>query len=164
MLSQPITAQPCGASEFYIFGDMQCRPCVPGAVCNGTDRVVTKPNWWRLHNASARFFECGSAQPCLGGTPTGTCKPTFHGPMCSLCIAGHAGEACEPCGSWGLSIFVLGLVCAAWLLGLGVIIVLALRKGHGHQGTAFIIAAKVAMTHLQVCPYAFAAVSEGSGI
>ena len=150
VLSGPITAQPCGLSEFFVPGDLQCRPCVGGAVCNGTAHVVTRPNWWRLHNASSAFFECGPARPCRGGTPTGTCRPTFRGPLCGLCVADHAGRACEACGPWGWGLMALALLCVAYLSVLYLIIVLALRKGHGHKNSTFLIAGKVATTHLQV--------------
>ena len=150
VLSQPIRAEACGRSEFYVAGEAACRPCVRGAVCNGTGRLVTAPNWWRPHARTLRFHECGPARPCMGGVETGRCAPGFAGPLCGACAAGYAGERCRRCGSSARARVFVGALLAAYAAAVGVLIFSALRKGPGDRGNDLLIAFKILLMYSQV--------------
>ena len=119
-------------------------------MCNGTATLVTAVNWWRAHNETLAFFQCRDAKPCLGGMPTGTCKPNFRGPMCALCADDHAGEECALCTERTVSHFIVGLIGVAYFVVIGLVIVKAVGKGHEHKGNALTIVFKIAVTYLQV--------------
>ena len=150
VLSDSIRAEDCGRSEFYVEGDIGCRTCVPGAVCNGTGRLVTAPNWWRPHNRTLKFHECGAAQPCVGGVEAGLCARGFQGPLCGSCGDGYAGERCLPCDSAASARVVLGVMLTLFVLAVSGLIFSALRKGHGHQGNNLLITFKILMMYSQV--------------
>ena len=150
VLSPPIAARACGASEFYVAGDTACRPCLAGAVCNGTAALVTADNHWRAHGAAYAFFECGAARPCVGGAAAGACRPRFRGPLCALCVAGHAGEACAECGAPLDSQLLIAVLVTVYFVGVGFVILQAVGKEHDHRGSALMPVFKVALGHLQV--------------
>ena len=133
-------------------GETQCQACVPGGVCNGSAAVLTAANWWRAHNNTLTFFQCGPAEPCLGGRLTGTCKPQFTGPLCGVCAAGHAGEDCEKCGDRVQAQFMIGLIGFAYFLVIGVVILKAVRNTRAgkSKGSELIKIFKIALTYLQV--------------
>ena len=131
-------------------GDVACRTCVHGAVCNGTDRIVSAPNFWRAGKHSLKFHECSAAQPCVGGVETGRCAPGFQGPLCGSCAEGHAGEHCLPCDHPSIARLGVAGLLVAYGVGTGFIIFSALKKGHGHQGNTLLITFKILMMYLQV--------------
>ena len=150
VLSEPIRAGDCGRSEFFVPGDVACRACVRGAVCNGTDRLVTAPNFWWAHRRTLTFHECGAARPCVGGAETGRCARGFSGPLCGACAAGHAGERCVPCPRPATAWLLVGGWMAVYVVGAGFIILSALKKGYEHKGNHLLITFKILMMYLQV--------------
>ena len=55
--SVAIAAYPCGQKQFYLAGDIDCRSCVTGAQCNGSDVLTTEHNYWRPNAQTLDFFE-----------------------------------------------------------------------------------------------------------
>ena len=98
--SHAIRARDCTAAQFYIPGETWCRPCVAGAQCDGSARLRTRVDHWRLHNTTRRFVQCPAWLPhntCLAGHEVGACAPHHTGPLCAGCVEGHAGARCGAC-------------------------------------------------------------------
>ena len=99
--SAPIVATPCANSTFFEVGAIQCRPCVTGAVCNGSAVLVTDQNYWRSSNESLDFLPCTKpsdlSEPCEGGAVAHKCRPHFEGPLCAFCEADYTGPNCVKC-------------------------------------------------------------------
>ena len=98
--SRAIRAQPCLPREFFVPGDIRCRACAPGAVCNGSATLLTQPNYWRPNAETITFHKCPAELPngtCLGGFEVGTCAEHHADPLCATCGPGRQGPECALC-------------------------------------------------------------------
>ena len=101
----------------YYAQEDQCVTCPSGASCNVSGAnltfIQTLPTFWRSGSNTDTFFECVVKEDCIGGLWNQQCRDYHTGPLCSVCIEGHARlqgklSQCQPCsgdvGSFG-SIF-----------------------------------------------------------
>ena len=76
------------------------RPCETGAICNGSDVLLTAQNYWRPNTRTRTFTQCPDWLPngtCQANHTIGTCNESFNGTLCASCAAGRAGDDCEEC-------------------------------------------------------------------
>ena len=150
--SRRIRANPCPTAQFYVKGRTTCSDCPAGAVCDGTDVLVTQANYWRTQG-SLVFVPCskepGTHGPrCMANRTVGTCSTGFAGPLCELCEAGRSGASCLPCGSPVLNWLIVGGISVGYCLLIGVVTYKAFRQDR-HNKSPLALMLKIAVTYLQ---------------
>eukprot|EP00899_Mesostigma_viride_P029583 jgi/Mesvir1/980/Mv17525-RA.2 len=105
-----------------------CMLCPKGANCTGplagglgTVAPFPLENFWGMETHPSEFFECRSADLCLGGQNF-SCEPGQKGRLCSECDEGYfaVGRKCKECpekGDGAMTIFgIILVICAWWVL------------------------------------------------
>ena len=119
--SHEIVAELCAAWQYQPVSDppthSKCRLCPGGAICNGTDVMVSRPGYWRHSEASLEFKKClmgtVSEPVCVGGAATGECVAGYEGPLCAVCSAGYTTFILQECVSCRPALHVVLFIATA---------------------------------------------------
>eukprot|EP00760_Papus_ankaliazontas_P020973 PhM_4_TR18618/c0_g1_i3/m.83867 len=146
-----ISVQPCATiNQRGIISTTQCVTCPESIICDGTERVEVRSNYWRPSSSSFTMYSCSppySADSCYNGT----CLEGYQGVRCSTCTEGY-GKTGLQCVKCGIRLFNILQLVGIGLLILVVIVVLIVGSisSGGAADDLLPILIKMLTTHLQI--------------
>ena len=149
--SHPIWAVACQEGQFSLNFSSICVVCPEGGICDRTQFIRAKPDWWRFSQSDITFYNC-KPNACNGGYFAGddSCQKGSEGPLCAVCSSGYgkSDSVCVECPSRSFNIFMMVLFCL--MLFIVIFVMVKTNLTQGSKGKSLLsIVIKLLMNYLQ---------------